>query len=141
MTSEASFSAPTLQPDPNDSFDSIDGMDRLSSPKPNQTKLLPMKTDTNFIMFSDPSGIGKSIYMQPLREKLEAHGYTVENHRRFVGTTAVGKRGWKTKIFEDVGKNCESSHFCLIEVCTADQGIGMEISGSALYRACSRSGT
>lgn len=64
--------------------------------------------------------------MQLLRKELEKHGCTVENHHHFVGTAEARKPGWKTRIFEDVGKKCES-RFCLIHVCTAGQGIGMEI--------------
>lgn len=47
--------------------------------------------------------------------------------RFHIGTSKVeATLSWKTKIFEQAEKRCES-RFCLIEVCTADQGVGMEI--------------
>jgi ribose 1,5-bisphosphokinase PhnN len=51
-----------------------------------------MNTKTNFIMFSGPSGVGKSIYMHQARKELEKHGYTVESHRRTIDTS---KPDWK----------------------------------------------
>src|SRR6266436_8780602 len=86
-----------------------------------------MNTKTNFIMFSGPSGVGKSMHMRHLRRELEQYGYTVESHMRFyVEASKEAPLSWKIKIFKQAEKQCES-RFCLIEVCTADQGVGMEI--------------
>jgi hypothetical protein len=81
-----------------------------------------MNTNSNFIIFSGPSGVGKSVHMEHLSQELKQHGYTVDNSLRFY----VDTPDWKTEIFEQAEKRCES-RFCLIEVCTADQSAGMEI--------------
>jgi hypothetical protein len=81
-----------------------------------------MNTNSNFIIFSGPSGVGKSLHMEHLRQELEQHGYTVDTSMRFYGDTP----NWKATIFEEAEKWCKS-RFCLIEVCTADQYAGMEI--------------
>ena len=60
--------------------------------------------------------------MEHLSQELEQHGYTVDDSLRFY----VDTPNWKTAIFEQAEKRCKS-RFCLIEVCTADQSAGMEI--------------
>ncbi len=103
--------------------------------KPNSVipNIMNTKTETNFIIFSGPSGIGKSIYIEPLKEELEQYGYTVESPR-YVLVERVLKGDWKTKIFDQAKKNC-GSRFCLIEVCTADHGVGMEITFQGFFGA------
>jgi hypothetical protein len=77
----------------------------------------PMSTETNYILVSGASGVGKSLYIDPLVKTLGSYGYSVDHIRRVILSP---KADWKKREFQYAEKHGDGSRFCFIEAVLPD---------------------